>query len=300
MKLIIALIFVLLFFNCNKKPTPKYLNTALDTNSKILQENLDTNSRISQENLIKRYPSYEKFLDSLLKNPLKNTISNNCIVSADTFKMGLNNFRIIHKIGDIEYHRLFYGIKKVIYQDIFSDSCASFLQLGKSLKYKIPVQCRFMVDCNKEEKRVFTHNNTRFISCAGYLTNCSGSGCRLGYYPVFTITKTDTSFYMFTFADNITGLRYGNINNDNFLDFLEIRHGIGLEDLRKISLKDKKYENWSCPNSECYRITAISFINGKWVSLKDSSDKEYYILIKLDKPLDSESSFEVLGSYWIE
>ena len=132
------------------------------------------------------------------------------------------------------------------------------------------------------------------------MDNCLGKFCRVKYYPVFATNGRDTSLQVFEQLDDVTGLRYGDFDRDKFLDFLVVENSVTNGDLKIAAKRDKKLENLDCYDSQCYKITAITFKNGHWTQLKDRYGKSYYFLIWLNEFLNPESGFQLLDAYWVD
>jgi hypothetical protein len=212
--------------------------------------------------------------------------------------MGISACKVVDQAGHLKLNKFFFGVrdrKAVIHS---FDSCHTSVQLGKRNWESPSLPCTVDIAC--ADKGEFNFGGLRFIYCVVTPSiNCTGSVCRVVHYPVFAITKTDTSFYLFSNSDDITGLRYGDFNNDNNLDFLVVNNGFSQSEIEKLIAKDGNFKYWECGNSQCYKITALTFTNGEWKILKDSKDEEYYFLIKLDDPLNPNSSFEILDYLWM-
>lgn len=252
----------------------------------------------SEVSLHPRYNSYQLFIDSLIGK--ERVIFNNTdsYRSTDTFRIGINVYKVVNRAGHLKLNKLFFGVrdKQALCYDF--DSCHTSIQLGEYICETPSLPCSMDIAC--VDKGDVNFEGIRFIYCIGTPSaNCIGSVCRVIHYPVFAITRTDTSLYIFSNADDITGLRYGDFNVDNNLDFLVVNHGFSQKDIATLINKDKNFKYWECRNSQCYKITALTFANGNWKVLKDIKGEEYYFLIKLDDPLNPNSSFEILDYSWM-
>jgi hypothetical protein len=286
---IIIVIFFLLFIGCFNLNVQVKRGHSLESQE---QKTLNSNKSV-------RHKSYKIFIDSLIAvfgityspSELKNTL--------DTFDLKNGNFKVINTMGNIKQYYYFFGLQKNSPFQNSSDSCYSYMQFGSHKWLKNNSKCQ--LEIKWPEKSDFVYHNNHFVYRIGTpMNNCIGSLCRVVFYPVFGITERDTSLYVLENADDITGLKYGDLNKDKYLDFLVVKNFFSREDLKNLIKKDlKRYQNWDCANSQCYKITAITFKNGKWEILKDSKGKEYYFLILINDALNPESSFELLDSYWI-
>jgi hypothetical protein len=101
-------------------------------------------------------------------------------------------------------------------------------------------------------------------------------------------------------ADDITGLKFNDFDKDGNLDFLVVNHGFSIEDEQKLAIKSNDYKKLTCENSQCYKITVITLVNGEWRPLRNSQGDVFYFLIRLDEPLNPDSGFEVLDANWLE
>lgn len=60
-----------------------------------------------------------------------------------------------------------------------------------------------------EEGKIMYGQSSFVVLEAGPPDECSGLFCRVMYYPVVGMYKSDTSMYSFVNVDDVTGLRYG-------------------------------------------------------------------------------------------
>lgn len=245
-----------------------------------------------------KYKSYQLFIDSLVGKERGVFSTTDCSNSVDTFKMGSGACKVVGRAGRLTLNKFFFGIqdKKAVMYGF--DSCRTSLQLGKRIWEKPSLPCSVDIECTNRGE--FNFRGVRFLYCAGRPSvNCTGSVCRVIYYPLVAMSQADTSFYLFSNSDDITGLRYGDFNNDNQLDFLVVDHGFTPNDIDKLIAKDENFKYWECNNGQCYKISAITFADGQWKILKDKEGKAYYFLIKLDDPLNPNSRFEMLDYVWM-
>lgn len=118
------------------------------------------------------------------------------------------------------------------------DNCNSFLGIGKKVFLKDTLRCwtRFQYD----SRSCFSYNSASFVTgVAGPDDNCSGSLCRVYTYAVISVFGADTSIKYLSYTDDITGLRYGDVNHDGWLDFLDIQQGLDLDAIRAVQKKEK-------------------------------------------------------------
>lgn len=95
------------------------------------------------------------------------------------------------------------------------------------------------------------------------------------------------------------GLRRGDFNRDGNLDWLTVGHGFSRADDEEILIKKGlKINKLACENSQCYKITAVTFSQGQWSPLMDAQKQEYYFLVRLAEPLDPDSGFTILAYRW--
>jgi hypothetical protein len=143
------------------------------------------------------------------------------------------------------------------------------------------------------------YNEMKYSCITGHYNNCTGSGCRVASYFIMPRNKSNEPIMLIEQTEDMFGLRYGDINNDGNLDFLVIEEDFSGKYLDLLVKKDAKFENWSCARGIKYTITAVNFINGKWLPVKDKSGKEYFMLIYLDQDLEVEKGFKLLESHWV-
>lgn len=246
-----------------------------------------------------KHNSLEKFLDSLVQTPGITYAQTEPRCSADTFALGNNNFRIVKTAGGIIQSYHFYGFRKEVPFKNSADSCFCTLRFGTHKWARNDFLCNFEMEC--PEKNEITFGNTKFTySIEIPMDNCLGKFCRVKYYPVFATSGRDTSLQVFDYFDDVIGLRYGDFDKDKFLDFLVPENSFSREELKNAVKRDKKWENLDCYDSQCYKITAITFKNGHWTKLKDRHGKPYYFLIWVNEFLNPEAGFELLDAHWVK
>lgn len=243
-----------------------------------------------------KYKSFKHFLDSVCYMGKLSPVKKNTFSVSKTHTDTLytkHGIKLVKKMG---------MVKQYFFSEKGSNdpgACYSFLGIGSKCFNQDTLMCwqQFSYWPNS----LITYNEASFIIMKGgpYPDNCVGGACRINFYPVIGIYKSDTSFHYFINTDDITGLRYSDINHDGFLDFLSIQSGFTHKDMQKLAALNKKYKDFNCSDAECYKITAFSFKKGKWEVMKDKNGEEYFMLIKLDDSLNLNSSFQLLMSNWI-
>jgi hypothetical protein len=287
---ILLFVFSTLFLFCTlKKSSNKELSSKEKSNS-VIYSKLDSGG-INVLSI---------FLDSIVKTT-EIYYNNPSVSTSDTINLGKNTnnvkYRTIQKLGKIDLINTYYNITNYRPFEKDSDSCSSIFQIGSHTWKNERIQCDMPLEC--PEHNEFTYKNSKFTYLRALPSdNCISRNCRVICYPVFAMSNQDTSFYLFENVDDVSGLRFGDFNKDNFLDFLVVDSGFSDEGLLKINKKKDKNVDWECDESECYTITAITYKNGKWKKLKDKNNKEYYFLITLDDPLNPNSSFNIMDNYW--
>ncbi|MBC9930617.1 hypothetical protein [Chitinophaga qingshengii] len=240
---------------------------------------------------VKRKP-FKAFIDSLTNTTgLRFDNKKPAKVKIDTI-FANGQYQIVRNNGLVKQY---YKLKDKSTNVTDLDNCNSFLGIGKKVFLKDTMRCwtRFEYDAHSS----FSYNSASFITgMAEPADDCSGSLCRVYTYAVIAKFGADTSVQYLSYTDNITGLRYGDINHDGWLDFLDIQQGMDLDAMRAIRKKGGKYKNLECDNSACYRIRAITYRRGKWEALRDKEGKALYWLVKLDTPYEQKSTFEVILS----
>lgn len=184
-------------------------------------------------------------------------------------------------------------------KDVMGEAhCFSFLGIGKKVFFKDTLMCWQKFKYN--DQSCFSYNNARFVVGTGHpdVDHCTGSLCRINTYPVISMFGADTSFQYFIYTDDISGLKYGDIDHDGYLDFLDIKQGLTLNELNLIHKKGGKYQNFVCDNSTCYKINVRTFKKGRYETMKDGNGDALFLVIKLDSPLNADSTFEILLSNW--
>lgn len=243
-----------------------------------------------------KHNSLEKFLDSLVQTPGITYAQTEPRCSADTFALGNNNFRIVKTTGSIVQSYHYFDWEKRSPFENTADSCNSVLQFGS---HKWTGHCQLHMEC--PQKAEFTFHQSKFIYRLGVpMNNCSGRMCRVLYYPVFAINGQDTSLQVFTNVEDVTGFRYGDFNQDKCLDFLVVGNGFSREDLKKLAQRGEMHAGLDYSDDQCYKITALTFKNGKWMELKDRNGKLYYFLLRLNEALNPDAGFELLDAYWLD
>jgi hypothetical protein len=260
----------------------------------LAYNNIDAQSNVIKQ---RRYKCFKSFVDSLCR-PVDLALNKGELFS---YRLKIDSVKDKKRL-EIDKSK---GLIRQSYfiktgsdlNDWHDHNCYSLLGIGNKVFSLDTFMC--WQDFEYLSKHIISYNNSSFIILKGDPPdNCVGSTCRVAYYPVIGLSKADTALHFFVYTDNVFELKYSDINHDGFLDFLSVEHGFSDDDLKQLSKIDKYYKNWNCPNSECYRITAMTFRNGKWGKVKNKSGNEYLILIKLDRPLDGNSSFELLLSNW--
>jgi len=289
MKIIITIFFLLLIGCFNLHMRIKTPNVQLSSQ----------NSKIFDKSRCVEYKSYQLFIDSLVSTINVTYVHSKFKNNLDTFNLKNDNYKVVNTMGNIKQYYYYFGLQKKSPFENSADSCYSYLQFGSHKWLNRNSECQ--IEMKWPKKSDFIFHASQFSYRIGIpMNNCIGSLCRVVYFPVFGIAGSDTSLYVIENANDITGLKYGDFNKDKYLDFLVVKNYFSTEDLKNLIKKNgQRYSNWDCLNSQCYKITAITFKEGKWEILKDSNGKVYYFLILLDESLNPDSSFELLDSYWI-
>lgn len=245
-----------------------------------------------------RYKSFKHFLDSVCYmgklSPVRKNALSNGRTQTDTLytKHGV---KLVKKMGMVKQY--FFSEKGSNASN--PGACYSFLGIGSKCFSQDTLMC--WQQFNYWPNSLITYNEASFIIMKGgpYPDNCVGGACRINFYPVIGIYKSDTSFHYFINTDDIAGLRYSDINHDGFLDFFSIQSGFTHKDIQKLVTRNKKYRNFTCSDAECYKITVFTFKKGRWEVMKAKNGEECFMLVKLDDPLNLNSSFQLLMSNWI-
>jgi hypothetical protein len=249
------------------------------------------------QQLIGQHPSYARFINSLVAGTLVDFSGGPCVSRSDTIWLANDQCRLDSWAGQIRHVAQFWGYKNPEkYLINYYDSCLNYFQLG-SRRFQCPTPCAMELTCLGNGE--ITFGNTKFVYSIGEPSpNCVGSACRVRFFPTFAITPSDTSFYLFVNADDVTGLRYDDFNRDGNLDWLTVGHGFSRADEEILIKKGLKINELTCENSQCYKITAVTFSQGQWSPFMDAHQQEYYFLVRLAEPLDPDSGFTILAYYW--
>lgn len=252
---------------------------------------------LAQEKRVSYYSfiSYNDFLNYLASsnNAIRLDSGNSLDVRIDTLISG--NDYIINRIqGAVKQLFIFKNVKNPNLMSLSSDSCFSALYLDSASIMEGKSLCYWHYYCPPLHHFIYNNIEYEFLIGLPNPETCTGSICRGKSY----IVSVEHTIHVVEFADDITGLRYGDINNDGNLDLLLIENAFNKEDLEKLEKKGL-VNQFNCLNGQCYKIYAITYINKKWSIVNDSKGKMYYFLIKLEKPFDPYSKFDILDYNWM-
>lgn len=251
-------------------------------------------SAASVDTLPRTYDSLSVFLDSLFKSneisymidksfEIKKAISK--ISKPENYDMSERNLGLLkevkfqHKSGN-----------KNVYWD-----CFKFLQFENILFNMDTLYC--WEDYKPIDKKYFSFGNSSFFTFkAGPSDDCIGSGCRGNSYAIISKTKDDIQLLSFGIPDDITGLKYGDINKDGDLDIMEVSNLIESDYLAQMGKDVTQYNIKDCTNMTCYTFNFKTFRNGKWERLKDTKGLDYFLTIRVDDLLNPDSSFRMFWS----
>lgn len=245
-----------------------------------------------------KYKSFKRFLDSICnmgkQSPVKRNIISANKIKTDTLHSS-RGLRLVKNMGPVKQY--YFSESRSTVKD--PGTCYSFLGIGNIRFENDTIMC--WQQFSYWPNRLLTYNNASFIIMKGEpdADNCVGGACRINFYPVIGMYKSDTSFHYFINTDDIAGIRYLDINHDGFLDFLSVQSGFTDKYMQQLTARNNKYRNLDCSENQCYKITAFSFKRGNWEITKDKNGNEYFMLIKLDNPLNQNSSFKLLMSNWL-
>lgn len=179
------------------------------------------------------------------------------------------------------------------------NNCYSFLGIGKKVFNKDTLMCWQQFQFLPDYQIIYRQSSFRMLK-SGPHENCIGGACRINFYPVIGISRRDTNLHYFINNDDLTGMKYADLDHDGFLDFLSIQSGITIQNINELAVQNKKLKDLT--NAEMgtwYKLTLFTFKEGKWELKRDKKGQAYYIIIKLDKGLDPESKFKAMASNWL-
>lgn len=167
--------------------------------------------------------------------------------------------------------------------------CISYFKKG-DLFEKWPFSCN--AEFTTLEGAFFSYEKEEYFFLQSIIPeSCIGSGCRVHDYAVFYISGSFCDLYVLQHEDDLAKFRVLDFNQDKHLDFLEVTHDFDRKEQKMLESGKKEGMN-------NYKIRVVSFINGKWQYLKDSSGKVYYIVVQLEKGLDLYSPYKIYAFNW--
>lgn len=190
----------------------------------------------------------------------------------------------------LEIKRVFNHLEKPL-PDRY-ENCVSYFGYSNHFFNQFPIHCLDRFDYTKQNW--IKSNNTQFLYLkTEFDDDCIGKGCLGNIYPIFAIrANNQVDMYCFYNYVDIAGVRFGEINGDGYLDFLEIGGGY----------TDKEFEIMGKSGLESghfFKIKAVTYKQNKWSLLKDKKGNDLFIFIQLQEALDLNSAFKILSANWL-
>lgn len=239
--------------------------------------------------------SFSQFLNRIITTevPVLNRLSDNIVFSEDSFG---------HKK---RYASDVFNSKKALMEIVRSFShpheelapnylgCISYFGYSNQIFKKFPIHCLDHFDYTKQNWIKFGKHEFLFLKTE-FDEDCMGKGCLGAIYPIFAIrANNQVDMYCFYNYVDIAGVRFGEINGDGYLDFLEIDGGGDTKE--ELELMDKS----GLESGHFFKIKAVTYKQNKWSRLKDKKGNDLFIFIQLQEALDINSTFRILNANWL-
>lgn len=242
-----------------------------------------------------RYPSLNHFLDSVFRPTGVRIIPVN--VSAGRGKSDTVHFRhstritksmgIVKSIAVLNKHLDRY--------DWYYRS--NFLGIGNKI-FKDTIVGRFHF--NYMPGGIISYKKNTFVAMQGQPFDCNGSSCRLNKYPVIGMSKKDTLLLLLNHPEDVSPLRYADLDKDGYLDFIDMQVTLEADEIRRLVNEYKRFGEKEFYGLDIYKITLLTFKQGKWQRMKDRNGKEYYMIIELEESLRPDRPFKLLMANWFD
>lgn len=191
----------------------------------------------------------------------------------------------------IEKNDFFWNAEKTSYRD-YSDSCGSEYFINGKL---LPIDNLDCISTIMSFDIHYAEFGNQISIWGGSDMNINLLGPAHNQTQAYTIFISDDhvkfSGYYTIFNFDLIGLKFGDFNSDSIIDFLLISNDFNQNEHEYME-DHAKYQE------EFYKITILSYVKGKWETLRDTKGKEYFMFIHLNKILDENSSGEVVSSNW--
>lgn len=195
----------------------------------------------------------------------------------------------------LEIKRVFNHLEKPPpekYDDMYGD-CVSYFSYSNQIFNKFPIHCRTEFDYTKQNWVKFGKGEFLYLKTE-FNEDCIGTGCLVNIYPIFAIrANNQVDMYCFYNYVDIAGVRFGEINGDGYLDFLEIDGGGDTKE--ELELMGKS----GLESGHFFKIKAVTYKQNKWSRLKDKKGNDLFIFIQLQEALDLNSAFKILSANWL-
>lgn len=282
------ILFFLLLCGCS---TTKKNDNIIDLKKNDTSIKLKIISKEDKEkSKYKSNQTYSSFLDSILK-------TDNVVVKKNIFKEQDTIFFINQKqkfeinteilIKNFIIKRKFISYSTKIEYITFKSNleCWCYFEFnGKKIEENKNKYCWQYFEFNKGKH--IQYNKNYFTYAVAYPhSRCLGTSCRIKQYIIF-VNDTLNNIYSHTLSlkEDITGLRFGDINNDGYLDFLNIEQ----------TNYDKNVIDTFKNDETCfYKLRILTFKDGEFQYLKNQKGEDYYILYFIEKPLDINSKIHI-------
>lgn len=202
------------------------------------------------------------------------------IVIDSSWKQNIDSEQISYDFGLYDFGDTPQSVLNFPFKDIkFQYHRERYFSLGK---YDFPADSdeqRSNPAFNLEDLIKFRFLNGEYLVFTAKLKQFNGYGGAITFNYFFSISGHPVQDIYTNFCNSFGGpVLYGDLNGDIYLDRVVFDGFYMPEDTNSVTVK------------------AQSFINNKWVTLKNSAKEDYFIRVETDRNMDS---FNIVKSCWL-